>query len=202
MSTRNFGQMHGMQMAFDALHFPICLINLRGKILLCNSAMAALLGKKPGEIVGQRCFHLVHGENHPVDQCPLLRMSKSGLGEREVLSLNGRWFEVTVDPVRDRHGRVFAGVHTLNEMVAGPTPPLLNGIPGQVRKAHFLPVCAKCKRIRESAGGWERVEDFIGKCLNLKCSHSLCPECVTDLYPDLAHEILEGMNPDDWAPKE
>ncbi len=50
----------------------------------------------------------------------------------------------------------------------------------------ILPICANCKKIRDDRGYWEQVEDYIVSHSEALFSHGLCPNCVDELYPDLA----------------
>jgi diguanylate cyclase len=52
----------------------------------------------------------------------------------------------------------------------------------------FIPICARCKRIRDDRGAWEEIEDYFPKHSEAVFSHSLCPECSTFLYPELARK--------------
>jgi CheY-like chemotaxis protein len=54
----------------------------------------------------------------------------------------------------------------------------------------LLPICASCKKIRDDKGYWEQIESYIHKRSDAKFSHSLCPDCLTELYPDLDEEIF------------
>jgi response regulator NasT len=47
----------------------------------------------------------------------------------------------------------------------------------------FLPICAKCKKIRDERGGWHSVELYVSAHSSAHFSHSLCPACVGELYP-------------------
>ncbi|MBN1619552.1 PAS domain S-box protein [candidate division WOR-3 bacterium] len=49
----------------------------------------------------------------------------------------------------------------------------------------LLPICAQCKKIRDDEGYWHQVEDFLEKHSDIEFSHSLCPDCIKKLYPDL-----------------
>jgi hypothetical protein len=49
----------------------------------------------------------------------------------------------------------------------------------------LLPVCASCKKIRDSKGRWEQMEVYIRKHSNADFSHGLCPDCAKKLYPDI-----------------
>jgi len=48
----------------------------------------------------------------------------------------------------------------------------------------LLPICAKCKKIRNDTGYWEAVEDYIMEHSDAHLSHSVCPECLAVLYPE------------------
>ncbi len=48
----------------------------------------------------------------------------------------------------------------------------------------ILPICAKCKKIRNDKGYWEKIEVYIGEHSDAEFSHGLCPECAKILYPE------------------
>jgi hypothetical protein len=52
----------------------------------------------------------------------------------------------------------------------------------------ILPICAKCKKIRDSHGEWHPIDCYLSKYSDLKFSHGICEKCAKMLYPDL--EIL------------
>ena len=54
----------------------------------------------------------------------------------------------------------------------------------------LLPICASCKKIRDDSGYWEQIESYIKDHSEAEFSHSICPECVKKLYPELAGKNL------------
>ncbi len=48
----------------------------------------------------------------------------------------------------------------------------------------LLPICANCKKIRDDKGYWTQVESYLEERVNVAFSHSICPECMTNLYPE------------------
>jgi len=48
----------------------------------------------------------------------------------------------------------------------------------------IIPICAQCKKIRDDQGYWQQVEVYIRDHSDAEFSHSLCPCCVKDLYPE------------------
>ena len=62
----------------------------------------------------------------------------------------------------------------------------------------FLPICANCKQIRND-DRWEQIEKYITEHSLAQFSHSICPDCVKKLYP----ELYKGKKLDiEHSPKE
>jgi transcriptional regulator with GAF, ATPase, and Fis domain len=49
----------------------------------------------------------------------------------------------------------------------------------------FLPICSVCKKIRDDAGYWQRIEEYIQDHSEAQFSHGICPDCKVKLYPEL-----------------
>jgi hypothetical protein len=52
----------------------------------------------------------------------------------------------------------------------------------------LIPICSKCKNVRDDTGYWQRVEAYMRSHTHLQFTHGLCPECVSALYPELEEE--------------
>lgn len=52
----------------------------------------------------------------------------------------------------------------------------------------LLPICASCKSIRNDQGYWQQIEAYIGEHSQAKFSHSVCPKCARELYPEIFPE--------------
>ena len=48
----------------------------------------------------------------------------------------------------------------------------------------ILPICAKCKKIRDDQGYWKRIEEYIQNHTDAMFSHGICPKCEEELYGD------------------
>ena len=46
----------------------------------------------------------------------------------------------------------------------------------------LLPMCSKCKRIRDDEGFWKQVDAYIEEHSQIVFTHGICPDCLTDLY--------------------
>jgi hypothetical protein len=49
----------------------------------------------------------------------------------------------------------------------------------------FIPICANCKKIRNTEDQWEQMEKYISQHSMARFSHGICPDCARQLYPDL-----------------
>ncbi|MHB8060581.1 MAG: hypothetical protein ACYDHO_07100 [Gaiellaceae bacterium] len=58
----------------------------------------------------------------------------------------------------------------------------------------LLPICSHCKRIRDDKGYWSQVESYVSKYSEAEFSHSLCPSCLLEHYPNDAEAILSQLD--------
>lgn len=48
----------------------------------------------------------------------------------------------------------------------------------------LIPICARCKKIRDDQGFWENMESYIEKNTDALFSHGICLDCSEELYSD------------------
>ncbi len=48
----------------------------------------------------------------------------------------------------------------------------------------LLPICMDCKKIRDGAGYWNKLEEYISEHSEAELSHSICEECMEKRYPE------------------
>jgi diguanylate cyclase len=49
----------------------------------------------------------------------------------------------------------------------------------------LIPICARCKRIRDDDGMWDQIETYISQHSEAVFSHGVCPDCAKVLFPDI-----------------
>ena len=49
----------------------------------------------------------------------------------------------------------------------------------------LLPICASCKKIRDKNDDWQPIDAFLTTHEKIDFTHSLCPDCIKELYPGL-----------------
>lgn len=70
---------------------------------------------------------------------------------------------------------------------------------GQLREAlanvktlsGLLPICAHCKKVRDDKGYWNQLEVYVKRNSEAQFSHSICPQCMQELYPEYCDKIDE-----------
>jgi PAS domain S-box-containing protein len=55
----------------------------------------------------------------------------------------------------------------------------------------LLPICAGCKRIRDDKGYWNQIELFIQSHSDAEFTHSFCPDCMKNLYPEVFEDATK-----------
>lgn len=66
----------------------------------------------------------------------------------------------------------------------------LNDLQGALHEittlSRLLPLCPKCKKVRDDRGYWSQIEAYFRKHSDAKFTHGICPECVRKHFPDYA----------------
>jgi len=53
------------------------------------------------------------------------------------------------------------------------------------RLSGLLPICSSCKKIRDEAGDWQQLEEYIHTHSEADFTHGICPQCAVKLYPEI-----------------
>lgn len=62
----------------------------------------------------------------------------------------------------------------------------------------IIPICSSCHSIRSDSGYWERVDIYMSKHSDMSFSHSICPDCMAKLYPEI--DLPSEEPPRDTSP--
>lgn len=111
--AQSIGQWH---VTFNAIGDSITLLTPDGEVMQCNEATVELLGRPRDEILGRRCWELMHGTSERIEGCPAVRTLESGCRASMELPWGGRFFEVTTDPVFDETGEMIQIVHIISDI--------------------------------------------------------------------------------------
>jgi len=104
------------QETFDAVTDFVTLISPQHEFLRINRSTAEALGKKPEEVIGKKCYELVHGLDHPILGCPCTEALKTQNPSSTEVEDHGRIYITTASPITDKDGKVTAFVHTVKDI--------------------------------------------------------------------------------------
>jgi len=108
----------------------------------------------------------------------------------------GRYLAGTATRLYNTRGQVIGAIESLRDITAAKKSEKerekliveLQEALGEVRAlSGLLPICSSCKKIRDDKGYWNQIESYIRDHSEAQFSHSICPECARELYPDLEY---------------
>jgi hypothetical protein len=56
----------------------------------------------------------------------------------------------------------------------------------------LLPICAKCKKIRNDKSYWQKLETYFKEQMDMDFSHGLCPECTEEFMAQIVKSGKES----------
>jgi PAS domain S-box-containing protein/putative nucleotidyltransferase with HDIG domain len=155
---------------FDAIGDAVGLMDQEGNIRQCNQAMADLVGKPFPEIIGHRCWEVVHDTSGPIADCPMVRLRQSHQREESVLQVGENWFKVAVDPILDATGNLTGAVHIVTDItrIKRTEERLLNSLGAAIQRQTEVTGLLEASRIVLSETSFEAaVEDIYTFCKSL-----------------------------------
>lgn len=100
---------------FDSMPYGVMLLDPELNIIKTNNYISMLAGIPIKEMIGRKCYELIHGKDKPIEGCPLLKSSNTQSTESFEYyepRLN-RYFMVYAAPILDGEGLIKAYVHSL-----------------------------------------------------------------------------------------
>ncbi|MBU4447310.1 MAG: PAS domain S-box protein [Proteobacteria bacterium] len=155
---------------FNAIGDAVALMDQEGTILQCNQAMADLAGKPFPEIIGRRCWEVVHGTSGPIADCPMVRMRQSHQREESVLPVGENWLKVVVDPILDAAGNLTGAVHIITDItrIKRTEEKLLHSLGAAIQRQTEITGLLEASRIVLSETSFEAaVKDICTLCQSL-----------------------------------
>ena len=157
---------------FNAITDIVSLQDTSMKIVKINKTGCDTLGLPYEDIIGHHCYEFFHGSNEPCPECPLLVTKETFKPYTQEITHEklGKTFLVSASPVLDDQGKLTHIAHVAKDITEIKA---LRGI---------IPICAKCHKIRNDEGYWQRVEQYIAEHTEAVFSHGMCKPCSDELY--------------------
>lgn len=100
---------------FDSMPFSVMLIDRGFNIIRTNNYLSVLTNIPLKELIGKKCYEIIHGDEHPLKDCPLLKASKTHCTEAfeyQETRFN-KYFMGYVTPIFDNEGTIKNYVQSL-----------------------------------------------------------------------------------------
>ena len=106
------------QSTFDAVEDAIWVIDLERHVLRANKSTERFFGVQQDHIIGNLCCNIVFHNISPIQDCPFKKMLVTGHRASIQSIINGCWYDVSVDPVRNTAGEITGAVHIVSDISA------------------------------------------------------------------------------------
>nr|WP_239057301.1 PAS domain-containing protein [Desulfovibrio sp. JC010] len=182
-----------METLFDSILSGVIVVDAETrKIVDVNSTALEMLGRSKENIIGKECHNFICPAEH--GKCPIADLGQTvDRSERILLTVGGgkRTILKTVKTLniadKSYYIESFIDITDLKE-AEREREKLITELSEALEKVKTLsglmPICAKCKKIRDDKGYWNNLESYIEKYSEASFSHGLCPECSDEMYGD------------------
>ncbi|MCA1902530.1 MAG: PAS domain-containing protein, partial [Candidatus Hydrogenedens sp.] len=102
--------------AYQNINSVIWFLDEEFKITRTNSIVKEILNLAPEEVLGKRCWEIIHHTKEPPSFCPVIKLMKTKRRERLLFQQNNKWYEVVADPVFNDDNQIIGVIHILSDI--------------------------------------------------------------------------------------
>lgn len=174
---------------YEAVPSPILIVDSQMQILDANPAGLAFLANGWTNI-----FHMSSGEAlHCINSingcgsgkyCHECVLRKAVINALQGGKCTREHYRMEVQEKNGESRRIHMLV-SATPLEEGKTILILEDITQAHQIHQLIPICAKCKKIRNEQDAWQHLENYMQDHHDLTFSHGLCPNCVKELFPEL-----------------
>ncbi len=188
-----FENRHYLNVMFNSTLSGVIVVDADDhRIVDINTTALEMIGRNKKDVVGKACYKFVCSSEE--GSCPIADLGQVvDKSERKMITAdNGeRTILKTIKPLKFRDKKYyiesFIDITELKE-AEDAREELIKELTDALEKVKMLsgmmPICAKCKKIRDDKGYWNNLEAFIEEHSEASFSHGLCPHCAEELYGD------------------
>jgi len=144
-----------------------------------------------GDYTGSNCHQSIAGLDSPCTYCKLKSVIESNnIAHYSPTIHDGRSFDIICYPIQNSDGSIskmeiiqdITKVRKAEKEREKLIKKLQEALEDVKTLSGLLPICAKCKKIRDDKGHWNNLEGYIQAHSDAEFSHGMCPECSEELY--------------------
>jgi hypothetical protein len=188
----NCGQLHYAHL-LNAIPVPIFIVDEDVRILDLNVAASTAFGLSKGAICSRRTgevLHCLHSKEVPegcgrAPSCKdcIIRNSVSKCLAAVSTTQRRMKFQIRTEG-RKTELELLISASPLPEAGKNAVLLVMENITEISNLKAIIPICGKCKKIRNEAEYWEQVDKYFHDHIGVDFSHGLCPECLQQVYGD------------------
>jgi hypothetical protein len=188
----------------EAIPIPVLVVNPDVRILYYNSAATMLLGSDSKVVIQHRAgevLHCIHS-TEALEGCGYSPLCRDCIIRASVnQSLKGRKVSRKLHKMeliqKDSSVEIYLLVTTapLQYGEEQLVMVLLEDVSELRTLRQLIPICSNCKKIRDDQEYWHHVEEYLKDQLDVDFTHSICPECANQLYPQMYRENGDEKSP-------
>ncbi|MDA3886715.1 MAG: PAS domain-containing protein [Candidatus Delongbacteria bacterium] len=181
---------------YDNLSFAVLIIDKDHNVVSSNKSAKEIFKNNTDE--GIKCYALTHNETKPCwqngEDCAVKKTFTDKKQHQVVHKhiYNGKevFEEITATPIFDKNNEIKFVVEEIRDITKLlKLQTIVNHLKNEIETLHgIIPICSSCKKVRDDEGYWEQVEEYLSTRSDARFSHSICPDCLKELYPEIAEK--------------
>ena len=104
------------QETFDAIIDIVILVSSDFELLRINRAGCKVVGKKPEELIGKKCYEVMHGLDAPINGCPFAKAKRTKKAEVAEFIQGGKHYLATSSPIFNKNHELVAAAHLVKDV--------------------------------------------------------------------------------------
>lgn len=158
-----------------------------------------------GDITGKKCWEAIQGQTAPCSFCEYIYPYGNDTihPEAHVWQVhnhkNAEWYECRdqgIQWIDGRAARIQVATNiTERKNIEKEREKLISELQSALSEIKILrgilPICSFCKKIRNDDGYYEQIESYIHKHSGVDFSHTICPSCIKEHYPEEYQKMFQ-----------